>query len=149
MRVTFICHGNICRSPVAEYVFADLVRKAGREEEFVVTSAAVTEEGCGGDVYPPARRTLLAHHVPCPPHRAHKITPKEIEETDVILCMDRYNIRLLNLISPLAAGKARLLGEYGLNGAEIDDPWYTGKFDLVYDEIALCCAAFLASTSEK
>ena len=149
MKVIFVCHGNICRSPVAEYVFADLARKSGLSDSLEISSAAVSREEIGNDVYPPAKRELIAHGIPCPPHAAHEITPAEIAESDYLLCMDERNLRRIARISPLAASKARLLGEYGLNGKEIEDPWYTGRFSFVYDEIASCCALLLGEIKEK
>ncbi len=143
IKVCFICHGNICRSPMAEYVFQDLVNKAGLGDRFEVTSAAVSYEEIGNDVYPPAKRCLAEHGIPCPHRGAHRITPKEAEESDVLLCMDHSNLYRLKSISPLAEKKARLLGEYGLHGAEIEDPWYTGAFGRVYDQIFLCCKELL------
>ena len=146
-KIVFICHGNICRSPMAEYVFADLVKRAGLEDAFFVTSAAVSYEEIGNDVYSPAKRCLASHGVPCPPHAAHRITRKEIEEADLLLCMDFSNLRRLAAISSSCEGKAKLLGEYGLSGAEIEDPWYTGNFSRVYDQISLCCGELLRSLS--
>ena len=143
VKVNFICHGNICRSPMAEYVFKDLVAKAGKSADFVVSSSAVSYEEIGNDVYPPAKRCLAAHGVPCPPHAAHHITPREVEEADLLLCMDHSNLYRLKSISPAAAEKARLLGEFGLGGKEIEDPWYTGNFERVYEEIALCSEELL------
>ncbi len=143
IKVCFICHGNICRSPMAEYVFQDLVNKAGLGDRFEVTSAAVSYEEIGNDVYPPAKRCLAEHGILCPHRGAHRITPKEAEESDVLLCMDHSNLYRLKSISPLAEKKARLLGEYGLHGAEIEDPWYTGAFGRVYDQIFLCCKELL------
>lgn len=128
---------------MAEYVFQDLVNKAGLGDRFEVTSAAVSYEEIGNDVYPPAKRCLAEHGIPCPHRGAHRITPKEAEESDVLLCMDYSNLYRLKSISPLAEKKARLLGEYGLHGAEIEDPWYTGAFGRVYDQIFLCCKELL------
>ena len=149
LKVIFVCHGNICRSPMAEYVFADLARKNGLSDSVLISSAAVSREEIGNDVYPPAKRELIAHGVPCPPHAAHEITPAEIEGCDYLLCMDERNLRRIARISPIAADKARLLGEYGLQGKEIEDPWYTDRYSLVYDEIASCCALLLKEIKEK
>ena len=134
---------------MAEYVFKDLVAKAGKSADFVVSSSAVSYEEIGNDVYPPAKRCLAAHGVPCPPHAAHHITPREVEEADLLLCMDHSNLYRLSGVSPLAKGKAKLLGEYGLAGKEIEDPWYTGNFERVYEEIAFCCAELLRALTEE
>ncbi len=143
MKIIFICHGNICRSPMAEYVFADLVKRTGKEHLYEISSAAVTNEEIGNDVYPPAKRCLAAHAIPCPPRAAHRVTAREIEDADLLLCMDESNLRRLAQISPLGVPKAHLLGEYGLGGGEIEDPWYTGNFERVYNEIASCCEELL------
>lgn len=133
---------------MAEYIFADLIQKVGRAEDYMISSAAVSYEEIGNDVYPPAKRCLLSHGIACPPHAAHRVTTKEIEEADLLLCMDHSNLRRLFAISPKAEGKAFLLGKYGLKGEEIEDPWYSGNFNRVYDEIALCCEALFDSLQE-
>ena len=149
LKVMFVCHGNICRSPMAEYVFADLLRRRGLTNSIHVDSTAATTEEIGHDVYPPAKRVLAAHGIPCPPRAARLITAKEIEDFDYILCMDESNLRYLSRIVPLAKGNVRLLGEYGLGGRAIEDPWYTGRFDRVYDEISLCAENFLSEIAKK
>ena len=149
MKVVFLCHGNLCRSPMAEYIFADLVRKAGKEALYEISSAAVTCEEIGNDVYPPAKRCLAAHGVPCPQRAAHLVTNAEAERSDLILCMDHSNLRRLSSVAPYGVPKAHLLGEYGLGGKEIEDPWYTGNFERVYEEIALCAAELLRQGSGK
>ncbi|MBQ7712925.1 MAG: low molecular weight phosphotyrosine protein phosphatase [Clostridia bacterium] len=140
IKVMFVCHGNICRSPAAEYVFAELLRRAGRKD-IVVDSAAASTESIGEDLYPPMRRELTIHDVPCPARAARLITAKELAEYDHVLCMDARNLRFLSYIGPVGAN-VHLLGEYGLGGKEIEDPWYTGRFDRVYEEIALCVRNF-------
>ena len=92
----------------------------------------------------PARRELVRHGIPCPPRVARLIRAEELESFDYILCMDARNLRYLSYIGPVGAN-VHLLGEYGLSGKEIEDPWYTGRFDRVYDEIALCARTFLDS----
>ena len=149
VKVMFVCHGNICRSPMAEYIFSHLVAQKGVQDRILISSSAVSREEIGNDVYPPAKRELKEHGVPCPPRAARRITPREIEEYDYILCMDASNLRYLAAISPLATGKAALLGEYGLQGKEIEDPWYSGRFSRVFDEILLCCQNFLIVLEQK
>ena len=142
-KVMFICHGNICRSPMAEYVFKKLAAEKGVAERFEVKSSAVSYEEIGNDVYPPARRELLRRGVPCPPRAARHIEEKDVKEYDLLLCMDGSNLQRLFRAFPAAREKTHLLGEYGLNGKDIADPWYTGDFATAYEEIALCCGELL------
>ena len=130
---------------MAEYIFAELLRRHGATDRFEVSSSAVSREEIGNDVYPPARRQLLSHGIPCPSRAARQITAGEIGEYDHILCMDRSNLERLARISLAACEKAKLLGDYGEGGAEIEDPWYTGRFDRVFEEIYRCCESFLDS----
>ena len=142
IKVMFVCHGNICRSVTAEYVFAEWVRRGGRKD-VLSDSSATSTEAIGDDVYPAAKRILLAHGVPCPHHAARQITAREIAEFDYVLCMDERNLRYLARIAPLSSGNVHLLGEFGLGGKEIEDPWYTGNFESVFQEIETCCKGFL------
>ena len=91
IKILFLCHGNICRSPMAEYVMKDLVKKAGREKQFHIASAAVSNEEIGNPVYPPARRELMKHGISCDGHAAHRITRQELEDYDYIYYMDSSN----------------------------------------------------------
>ena len=143
IKVMFVCHGNICRSPMGEYILKKMIREKEVEDVFLVSSSAVTTEEIGNDVYPPARKVLARHSVPCPVRAARLITKGDVDAYDHILCMDASNLDKLYRIAPAARGKARLLGEYGLGGRNIADPWYTGDFDTAYDEIERCTAAFL------
>ena len=92
-RILFICHGNICRSPMAEYVMKDLVSKAGRADEFFIASAATSREELGNGVYPPARQKLAEHGIPCAGHAARQIAPKDYVNFDLLIGMDEENIR--------------------------------------------------------
>ena len=118
VKVLFVCHGNICRSPMGEYVMKDMVKKAGREKEFHIASAAVSREEIGNPVYPPARRELARHGVACDGHRAHQITQAELEDYDRIYYMDRSNAAYLRRLFGVDAEKCRPL----LSRA-VADPW--------------------------
>lgn len=133
--VLFVCHGNICRSPMAEYIFRDMVKKAGLED-VRMDSAAVSCEEEGNDIYPPAKRTLQAHGIPFSRHRAHRISDAEASEYDVIVIMDSSNRRLLShIISPLNMAKVHKMMEYAGRNSDVSDPWYTGDFERTYMDI--------------
>ena len=137
-KILFVCHGNICRSPMAEYVMKDLVQKAGRSGEFSIASAAVSREELGNPVYPPARRELQRHGIGCDGHAAHQITARELEESDLIYYMDASNARYLRRLFGDAAAKCRPL----LN-RDVADPWYTGDFSQTWDDILEGCTKIL------
>ena len=100
IKILFICHGNICRSPMAEFVMKDLVKKARLEHKFQIASAAVSREELGNPVYPPARRELAAHGLGCKGHAARQITRRDYDEWDYLICMERYNLRNMKRIIP-------------------------------------------------
>lgn len=143
-RILFVCHGNICRSPMAEFIMKDLVRRAGVEGDFSVASAAATREELGHDMYPPARRKLAEKGVPFAPRAARLITAEDYEWYDLIPVMDRENVwRLSRLLGPDRAGKIRLLLSYAGEDREVADPWYTDDFELAYQDIRRGCRALL------
>ena len=138
-KILFVCHGNICRSVMAEMVMHHLVAEAGREDEFVIDSCATSREEIGNDIYPPAKRCLSAHGVPFTRHAARQITMADYEKFDLILCMEEYNIR--NLRQTLGAA---LLEEDALRpepkirrllNRDVADPWYTGDFEATYKDV--------------
>ena len=133
IKILFVCHGNICRSPMAEFVMKDLVKKAGREKEFSIASAAVSREELGNPVYPPARREMAKHGISCDGHAAHQITQREYEQYDRIYYMDRSNYRYLQ----------RLLKDtqkcFPLLSRDVADPWYTGDFTQTWNDIVEGC----------
>lgn len=137
IKVLFVCLGNICRSPMAEYMFKDMVKKAGLEREFEIASAAVSSDEVGNPVYPPARRKLAEHGISCAGHAAHKMTRSEYDEYDYIICMDLGNLRALRRNSGGDPdGKVSMLLDHcGRTGEEIADPWYTGDFDTAWNDI--------------
>lgn len=144
--VLFVCHGNICRSPMAEFIMKEMVRKAGLALR--IDSAAVSYEEEGNDIYPPAKRTLLAHGVPFLRHRAHRVSDAEASEYDIIVVMDSSNRRLLShIISPENMTKVHMMMEYAGKSSDVSDPWYTGDFERTYRDIAEGCEGLLRQLS--
>ena len=137
IKILFVCHGNICRSPMAEYVMKDLVKKAGLEHKFRIASAAVSREEIGNDIYPPARRELQKHGVACRGHMAHQITGREYEEFDYIYYMDRSNARYLQRLLPDTEKCFPLLDR------DVADPWYTGDFSQTWADVVEGCERIL------
>ena len=144
-KIIFICHGNICRRPMAEYVMKHLVKEQGRESEFEITSGAVSREEIGNDIYPPAKRKLQEKGVEFSKHRAHQITPDEFSENDIIITMDSSNMRLLGRIVPNweETGKVHLMMEYAGSTRDVADPWYTGDFEQTYQDVLAGCTGLL------
>ena len=146
-KILFVCHGNICRSVMAEMVMCYLVAEAGREDEFVIDSCATSREEIGNDIYPPAKRCLTAHQVPFSRHAARQITKEDYDKFDLILCMEEYNIRnlrhtlgaaLLDADAHKAEPKIRRLLD-----RDVADPWYTGDFEATYRDVVEGCQQLL------
>lgn len=143
-KILFVCHGNICRSPMGEYILKDLVERRGIAGTFQIASAAVSREEIGNDVYPPARRCLLAHGVACPRRRAVQLTAQDYEKYDWILYMENDNRAGIRRILPEdSEGKIRRLLDFAERPRDVDDPWYTGDFETAYRDILEGCLAFL------
>ena len=138
IKILFCCHGNICRSPMGEYILKDMAARQGRSGEFEIDSAAVSREEIGNPVYPPARRELQRRGVPCGGHRARQVTMADYEKFDRIYYMDRSNARLLARILPANPDKIRPLLE-----REVADPWYTGDFAQAFEDITEGCKRIL------
>ena len=138
VKILFVCHGNICRSPMAEYVMKDLVKKAGLDNKFHIASAAVSREEIGNPVYPPARRELSKHGIDCAGHAAHQITRTELESYDHIYYMDASNARYLRRLFGDDAAKCRPLLDH-----DVADPWYTGNFTETWNDVLEGCTAIL------
>ena len=138
IKILFCCHGNICRSPMAEFVMKDLVKKAGREKDFHIASAAVSREELGNPVYPPARRELQKHGISCSGHAAHQITEAELDSYDRIYYMDASNARYLRRLFGDKAAKCRPLLD-----RDVADPWYTGDFTQTWADVVEGCTRIL------
>lgn len=148
IKVLFVCHGNICRSPIAEFVFKDMVEKAGRASEFYIASAATSREeiwnGVGNPVYPPAKRELEKHGISCEGKRAVQISHGDYEKYDYIIGMDHYNIKnILRIVGIDKNHKVKLLMDFTGSPRDVADPWYTGDFETTYRDIKKGCEALL------
>lgn len=146
-KIMFLCHGNICRSPMAEYIMKDIVRKAGLEDQFMITSGAVSDEEWGNPIYPPAQRKLREKGIPFGHHSAHKISAKEFAEQDVVVVMDRSNLRWLSRIVGDMTG-VHLMMEYAGEMRDVADPWYTGDFETTYNDVVEGCKGLLSSLTK-
>ncbi len=146
-KIMFVCHGNICRSPMAEFIFKDIVAKRGRADDFYIASAATSTEeiwrGVGNPVYPPAVRELAKHSISVGDKRAVQITAADYDKYDLILCMDENNMRNIKRIIPTDPDKKiKKLMDY-TDGGNVADPWYTGDFTTTYNDIAKACRVLL------
>ena len=143
-RILFVCHGNICRSPMAEFVMKDMVKKAGIEKDFEIASAATSTEELGNPVYPPARRELARHGLSCDGKCSRQITKQDYDRYDMLVCMDQRNLRNITRIIPADPdGKISLLLEHAGVNRDVADPWYTGDFEATWQDVNLGCAALL------
>ena len=143
-KVLFVCHGNICRSPMAEAVFRHMLEERGLGERFAVDSAAVSAEEIGNPGYPEANRTLVAHGLPASNHHAWQLTRADYDRYDFFIGMDQENIyRMRQIFGGDSQHKVGLLLAYTEHPREVEDPWYTGRFDRVFDLIAQGCQALL------
>lgn len=157
IKVMFLCHGNICRSPMAEYVMKHLVRKAGLTECFEITSGAVSDEEWFNPIYPPAQSKLREKGIPFGNHSAHKISAAEFDSQDLVIVMDRSNLRWLSRIvsdkmearagSVLdgtgISGKVHMMMEFTGINRDVSDPWYTGDFEQTYQDVMAGCRGLL------
>jgi len=137
IKVLFVCHGNICRSPMAEFVFKDMAAKAGVADKFRIDSRATSREELGNPVYPPARRELNSHGIRCDGHRASQITRKDLEFYDYIYYMDRNNRRNLNRMFPDFHDFLPFLDR------DVADPWYSGDFTQTWADVQEGCKRIL------
>ena len=142
--ILFICHGNICRSTMAEYVMKHLVREAGREGEFFIDSAATSTEEIGAPVHHGTRRKLAQAGIPCGDHRARQVTWADYQTFDLIIGMDSANIRNLHrMLKGDPEGKVRKMLDFTSRPGDVADPWYTGDFDATYRDVLEGCTGLL------
>ena len=148
IKVLFVCHGNICRSPMAEYLFKDMVRKAGLQDKFLIASAATSTEEIGSDINPPARRMLEQNGIPCGRHCTEMISAKALHyhnrNTEALLhsCPEERPAAV-QLFGSDPDNKVRALLSYTEHPRDISDPWYTHDYRKAFDDIAEGCTAFL------
>ena len=144
MKILFVCHGNICRSPMAEFVFKKMTEDAGISDKIEVASRATSAEELGNPVYLPARRELLRHGISCNGKYATQLTRLDYDRYDLLIGMDNANIRNMHrLFGGDPDGKIKKLMDYTYRGGDVDDPWYSGDFETTYRDICEGCVALL------
>ena len=143
-RILFVCHGNICRSPMAEFVMKDLVEKAGLADEFYIESAATSTEEIGNSVYPPARRKLAEHGISCAGKTARQLRASDYDRFDLLVGMDEWNIRNMNrMLGGDPEGKICKLLDFTNRPGDVADPWYTDNFDATWRDCLEGCQGIL------
>ena len=143
-KILFVCHGNICRSPMAEFVMKDLVKKAGLESQFHISSAATSREEIGNPVYLPARRKLAEHGISCDGHAARQLTNADYERYNLLIGMDRANLRdMYRICGGDFAGKMSLLMDHTARPGNVADPWYTEDFEATWRDVLEGCQGLL------
>ena len=153
-RIMFVCHGNICRSPMAEFIFKDMIKRKHLENEFFVASTATSTEEIWGDignpVYPPAKAELAKHGISCEGKRAVQLKKSDYDKYDFFIGMDSMNIRnMYRILGSDPDGKIRKLMEYTDRGGDVADPWYSNRFDVAYRDIYDGCEGLLESLIDK
>ena len=150
-KILFVCHGNICRSPMAEYIMKDMVKQLGIEDHYEISSAATSTEEIGNPVYPPARKKLAEHHIGCKGHHARQMTKEDYEYYDYLIFMDKWNIlnarRFIGLDRQHKA--SMLLDHCGREGEQVADPWYTDDFDAAWDDIEAGCEGLIEEIEKE
>ena len=143
-RILFVCHGNICRSPMAEFILKAMVRARGLDDQYYIESAAVSTEEIGNPIYPPAKRCLTQHGIPFDARGARQVTAADYDRFDRIICMDNSNLRWIRRIIPDDPdGKIRLMMSYAGLHRDVADPWYTGDFETTFQDLLEGCEAML------
>ena len=149
-KILFVCHGNICRSPMAEFVMKAMVKQAGLEADFVIASAAVSDEERGNPVYPPVRRLLATHGIDCAGKTARQLRRSDYGEYDELIAMDDSNLRAMRRIcGGDPDGKMSRLADHGDCPGHIADPWYSGDFERTWREVNDGCTALLKKITSR
>ena len=149
-KILFVCHGNICRSPMAEFLMKELVRQAGQAEAFCIASAATSAEELGNQVYPPVRRKLAEHGIDCTGKTARQLTRRDYEDWDLLIGMDEENMAgMRRLFGGDPEGKLHMLLEYAGLHQGVADPWYTRDFDAAWQDVTVGCTALLNRLSRR
>lgn len=150
VKILFVCHGNICRSPMAEFVFRDMVEKQGLGTHFTIASAATSSEELGNPVHHGTRRKLAEHGISCEGKRAIRLRLSDYADYDYLLAMDDYNLsNMRRMLGPDPMHKMHLLLDFSRQPRAIADPWYTGNFDQTYEDIWEGCCGLLAHLKQK
>ena len=148
--IIFVCHGNICRSPMAEFVLKDLAARAGMGASFLIESAAMTAEEIGNDMYPPVRRLLREKGIPFTPRRARRFTESDYDRADLVIAMDGENLRhLRRLLGADRDSKIYLLLEYAGERRDVADPWFTDDYETTYRDVRRGCEGLLAALKKQ
>lgn len=149
IKILFICHGNICRSTMAEFVMKDLIHKSGMSNEFYIESAATSREEIGNDTHPGTKHKLQEIGIPYTKRKARQVTVYDYEEYDYLIIMDGENQRGLNrIIGKDSQHKVYKLLDFAGQNRDIADPWYTGNFDGTFDDVLLGCKCLLEKLSK-
>ena len=144
IKILFVCHGNICRSPMAEFVMKDLLNKKGIAGQFEIASAATSTEEIGNPIYPPAKRKLKEHGISCESKTARQMTKKDYAYYDYIIAMDRLNLRnMTRFVGSDPDNKISLLMDFTNHPGDVADPWYTGDFDATLNDVNEGCIGIL------
>lgn len=153
IRIMFVCHGNICRSPMAEFIFKDMVSRKGVADKFIIASSATSTEeiwnGVGNPVYPPAKKELAKHGLLCEGKRAVQLQESDYEKYDYFIAMDSANVRnMMRILNGDAQNKISKLMDYTDRAGDVADPWYSRRFDITYCDIYDGCKGLLESLAE-
>lgn len=148
IRICFVCLGNICRSPMAEFIFKDLVKKEGLEKEFLIESRATCNDEIGNDMHPGTKKMLDKHNIPYKRHYATRLLKSDYDKYDYFIGMDNYNVISMKKLFGTSDKIYKLL-DFTKNNKEIDDPWYSHKFDITYEEIYNGCKELLNTLKKQ